>query len=379
MLDGVAGHDRGHVDGEQDRGGGADAHVPAEPERLEQRRAGEQLDAPGAELRAGRDAGRGAGRGRPEGPCAHEAAHREPRPRCAPRARSRSCRTTTGASTHGDQQQERREAEQEEARRARVEQVGRGDDDHAQQRQRDDVQRRLRDQRAEQHRERLAHASRAAGQHHGARRLAEARRERGRHQDPDHRRRGHVAAAQRAARQRRAGDRVPGRRRAAASRPSSGAVAISTQPASERTMLATTFWSADPVRGERRQADAEHARDAEPDAPGDAVARHRLGGRRVERGKPAGRAPRARRRSGASPAAGRDARSLVAGSGARWASLVDLLDLLGDARPGVARGAFRAPRAPWPRGGPARGRSAAAPRPAAAGRPAAPARRRRRR
>ena len=69
------------------------------------------------------------------------------------------------------------------------------------------------------------------------------------------------------------------------------AVAISTQPASERTTLATTFWSADPVRGERRQAEAKDACDAERDAPGDAVPGHSPGGRRIERRKPPGRPP----------------------------------------------------------------------------------------
>ena len=48
-----------------------------------------------------------------------------------------------------------------------------------------------------QDRERLPHATGAAGKRNGTRRLAEARRQRRRHQHADHRRRGNVAAAQR--------------------------------------------------------------------------------------------------------------------------------------------------------------------------------------
>ena len=47
------GDDRGDVDREQDRGGGADADLVVEAERGEQRPAGEQLQRPGAELGEG--------------------------------------------------------------------------------------------------------------------------------------------------------------------------------------------------------------------------------------------------------------------------------------------------------------------------------------
>ena len=117
-------------------------------------------------------------------------------------------------------------------------------------------------------------------------------------------------------------------------------VAISTQPASERTTLATTFWT--PIRCAARAERPTPRTPATPSPmpPGDAVARHRLGRRRVERGEPAGRAPRTavdRRQSG-SPNEPRRR-----GGRARAASLdllVDLLDLLGDARPRVARSRF---------------------------------------
>jgi hypothetical protein len=95
------------------------------------------------------------------------------------------------------------------------------------------------------------------------------------------------------------------------------------------------------VRGERRQADAEDARDTEPDPPSDAVPRHRLGGRRVERRKPLRRAPGTavdRRHSSppGQPSGGRGALGL----GGVLDLLVDLLDLLGDARPGVVSRRF---------------------------------------
>ena len=60
MFDGVDRDDRGDVDGEEDRGGGADAGLVVEAERGEQRPAGGELDRPGAELGGG---GPGARRG----------------------------------------------------------------------------------------------------------------------------------------------------------------------------------------------------------------------------------------------------------------------------------------------------------------------------
>ena len=156
------------------------------------------------------------------------------------------------------------------------------------------------------------------------------------------------------------------------------AVAISTQPASERTMLATTFWS--PILCAARAVRPTPSTPATPRpmrratrwraaacAGGGSSEGSRLGGRR---GPPS---------IGATRSAGRDASAAVAGSGALAGLLVDPLDL---ARRRAARRSarpFRVPRGPSPRGGPARGRAAAAPRPAAAGRPAAPGRRRRRR
>ena len=90
--------------------------------------------------------------------------------------------------------------------------------------------------------QRLAHPARAPGEDHRPSRLAEARRQRRRHQYPDHGRRGDVAAAQGAARQRRAWQSSTRNWRGGTSRPSSAPVATRTQVASERTMLLTT-WS----------------------------------------------------------------------------------------------------------------------------------------
>ena len=106
---------------------------------------------------------------------------------------------------------------------------------------------------------------------HRAGRLAEAGRQRRRHQHPDHRRRGDVAAADRAgwaARRARSSTR---RRRGRRARATISAQAISTQVRSERTMLSTTLSTPILLRREGGQADAEHAGDAEADAAGDAA------------------------------------------------------------------------------------------------------------
>ena len=102
------------------------------------------------------------------------------------------------AQQHDHQQDQRQEAEGEELLGAGVEEVGGGDDDRSKHRQGDEVEQRLGDQGAEQHREGLAHAADPPRQRHRPRRLAQARGQGRRHQHPDHRRRGDVAAAHRA-------------------------------------------------------------------------------------------------------------------------------------------------------------------------------------
>ena len=101
------GNDRGDVDGEEHRGGGADPGLAVEAERGEQRPAGAELDRPGAELRRRRravpDAGRGRPRGRP-GPGSAPGAARRPaspagRCRCAGSASGR--RAGRAAATSG--------------------------------------------------------------------------------------------------------------------------------------------------------------------------------------------------------------------------------------------------------------------------------------
>ena len=134
-------------------------------------------------------------------------------------------RTTVGASTTATSRSSGASRGEEELLGAGVEEVGRADDDRAEQDERDDVEHRLRDERPEQDRERLAHAAdAAAGEHHGARGLAEAGRQRRRHQHADHRRRGDVAAAERhasAARSARSRTRIPraGTSRSTSARP----------------------------------------------------------------------------------------------------------------------------------------------------------------
>ena len=179
----------------------------------------------------------------------------------------------------------------------------------------------------------------APGQRQGARRLAEAGRQRRRHQHPDHRRRGDVAAADRAVRQGRAGDPVPGR-------------------------------GAEEERGRHQRAgDQDPGEVGADDAFDDIVDADLLGGedgrarsrgcrRRRGRARRAMRRPRLPARAGAgssegSFAAGRRGPPSAGRRPAQWAArsprrlrprrrdrpLVDRGHLVGDPRPGVALGA----------------------------------------
>ena len=216
--------------------------------------------------------------------------------------------------------------------------------------QRDEVEHGLRDQGAEQDREGLAHAAGAAGEGQRAGRLAEAGRQGRRHQHADHRRRGDVAAADRAGW---AAPRATIQYQEAARKKSESAIsaqAISTQVRSERTMLSTTlstpiFCAASAVRPTPRTP-------ATPRPTRRATRRLRLplwAERRVERGQPLRRAPAGRRRRAAGPPSAA-ARSAGAGRLGRLdRPLVDLGHLVGDARPGVALGALRGRPRPSPR------------------------------
>ena len=198
-----------------------------------------------------------------------------------------------------------------------------------------------------------------------------------RHQHPDHRRRGDVAAAQRTARQRRLGDREPGsgakeergdHQRRRGEHPGGVGADDVLDDAVE----------ADPVGGDRGQAEADRAgdRDADPaSACGRAAARGdaRIG---IEAREPLRRDRRGCRRSGRCRGSRAKRSPAPAGSGRVLRPLEDLLDLLGDARPGVALGGLQRGRAHLAAARWDRGRAPAAPRRGAAGRPAGRGRRR---
>ena len=233
----------------------------------------------------------------------------------------------------------------------------------------DDVQHRLRDQGPEQDREGFAHAAGSARERQGAGGLAEAGRQGRRHQHPDHRRRGDVAAADRPVGQRRAGDPVPG------------------GGAEEERDRHQRAGDQDP--GEVGADDAfDDLVDADLSAPRGPRGRCRGCRRRRARARRATRRPRLPAPAGAGssegsfsagrrgpPSAGRRpaqwaARSpLVAGRGAGDRPLVDRGDLVGDPRPGVALGAVAGGDAHRPQPLGLVVERAAAPRPGAAGRP----------
>ena len=202
-------HDRGDVDREEDRGGGANARLVVEAERVEQRPAGGELDRPSTEL-----GGRGGGT------AARIAEDSEARPHLDQRPVQGGAGTGEAAAAvaphqhwrdqDDEEEQQRHQAEDEQLLGAGVKERRRGDDDHSEQRQRHQVEQRLRDQGPEQDREGFPHPPGAAGEGEGARRLAEAGWQGRRHQHPDHRRRGDVAAAHGPVRQRRPHDPVPG-------------------------------------------------------------------------------------------------------------------------------------------------------------------------
>ena len=127
------------------------------------------------------------------------------------------------------------------------------------------------------------------------------------------------------------------------------AQATRTQVRSERTMLSTTLSTPIFCAASTVSPTPSSAGDAEADAAGDAAPAAAVAGRRrVERGQPLRRARRARRRRGGARPSGRRARPASTGRGRLDRPLVDLGDLVGDPRPGVALGAARAPPRPSP-------------------------------
>ena len=204
MFDGVAGITAVTLTANRTAAAAPIPIAASRPERDEQRVAGERAGAP--RRRAGRRRGdRAAARIAEDGePDAHlDAARRgSPRSRARP-GRSRSAgrapaRAATATSSSSGARLNRKSCSELEWKRSVEETMITPSSTSA-----SDVEHRLRDQGAEQDRERLAHPADAAGEHHRAGRLAEAGRQRRRHQHPDHRRRGDVAAAQRSPRQRR--------------------------------------------------------------------------------------------------------------------------------------------------------------------------------
>ncbi len=190
-----------------------------------------------------------------------------------------------------------------------------------------------------EHREGLAHAADPPRQGHRPRRLAEARRQRRRHQHADHRRRGDVAAAHRPVGQRGAHDPVPGggaeeerERHQRAGDQDPGEVGADD--------AGDDLVDADLLRGEDGEAGAEGPGDAEADAARDTpAAAAALGQGRVERGQPARRARRAAVGGSDADPVG-DALARAGRRGRLDRALVDTADAIGDAGPGVALGAL---------------------------------------
>ena len=241
MFDGRDGDDRGDVDREEDRGGGADPGLAVEAERGEQRPAGGELDRPGAELRRGGERAPAAGRGRPRGrpgpgpaPGAARAPSLASRP--LPLRRVSIGATSTTSSTTSGTKLKAKSFWVLEWKRSVVETMI-----TPSRTQGDDVEQRLRDERAEEDGEGLAHAAGPARERERPGRLAEAGRQRRRHQHADHRRRGHVAAADRAVGQRRAARSSTRRRRGRRARGPSAPRRSGPRSTSERTMLSTTL------------------------------------------------------------------------------------------------------------------------------------------
>ena len=290
-----------------------------EPERGEQREAGEQLHRP--RRRAGRAAARrrGAGRGRRRGPVRTLSSA----PRIAAITRATRpvplWRTSGRREQHRDQQQQRREAEQEEPLRARVEEIGRGDDDHAEQDQGDDVEHASARPACRAGPGRSRASARCAGRATIAR--AGSPRRAGRVADirtptivaevTSRRRSGPAAAAP-------PGDRVPGAPRARTSRRSSARWRPGPRSRSERTMLVDDLVDADPLRGDEGEAEPEHAGDAEREPPRDPVAacRRAAGAGSSEGRRRAG--SRGEPSAGREPEPGRPARPRSPAAGASW-------------------------------------------------------------
>ena len=322
-----------------------------EAERGKQRPAGEQLQEPGEELRAGC-----------EGALARVAEDGQALARLLQRAADGLDRASDPALAvhldHGRRHQHRQQHDQrggrhqEELLGARLEEVGGRDDDSTEHDQRQDVEGGLRDERPDQDREGLAHAADMAGEDHRPGRLAEPRRQGRRHQDSDHRRRGHVAAAHVEPGQRGPGDRDPGGR--------AGEHRAHHQGTGDQDPLqvrvddvARYLVDADPSRCQSSQREAEDARDRDACLAGEPLA----AAARIVRGGLQGRQPlRGPLGAAVEPDQARSPGVLLRRPDRRRGrldrALVDLGDLLGDPRPGVALGAAAAglPHRPDPLG-----------------------------
>ena len=204
------------------------------------------------------------------------------------------------------------------------------------------LKRRLGDEGAEQDRERLAEPADPAGDDHRPRGLAEAGRQRRRHQHPDHRRRGEVAAAQ---------DRGPGSAERAVRYQAAGPEEHRERTSERRGDQHPGEVGADGALDDAVEADPLRREIGQPERRRALRRRGRRGGRRggrassgrigsgLGRGDAGGGHPRQPVGGGEAEAAG-PAGQPVGGLGDVDRPLVDALDLSGDPRPGEALGAL---------------------------------------
>ena len=331
MFDGVAGTTAVTLTANRTAAAAPIADLAVEAEREEERPAGEQLKRPGAELGDGRDRAPArlpedaAGRCGPASALADRASDAGD-PALAVGRDQRGASSTTTSSSSGASETRKTFSVLDWKRSVVLTMIPPSID------QGDDVERRLGDDGADQHRERLAHAADPAGEDHRPGGLAEAGRQGRRHQHPDHRRRGDVAAA----------DGRPGSAARTiavqeAARTNSEATiraqATATQVTSEPTMLSATLSTpifraaraVSPMPSTAGDAEADPARGAAAAPPA---------GARVEARRGAWRAAGAAVEPDQPEAAGDGLGLADRGRHGPHRALVDLGDLVGD--PGQA-------------------------------------------
>ena len=231
--------------------------------------------------------------------------HRPPGPARRPAARAGSAGLAAAQEPrHGEHQREhhhRGDRDHHQGVLVAAEQAHGGEHDRAEDDQGEDVEQGLGDQRAEHDREAIAHAAEPARHDQRARGLAQAGRQRGRHEHADHRGPRSVAPARRAHRAaRRAGSRARPRRAAASMRTSGRRRPAPTRGGGHQR--AADGLDADALEGEDREPDARDQPRRRPAAlRATRAARRRPladGQLGLERGKPRGRGARPRARRG---------------------------------------------------------------------------------